>query len=90
MSDSVEVRVSKTEWQLLQKDGLLPFELQRIVGMATPLSHGGYVLQIPHHCIDAFRGALTEGLAKDGFDDDYEPTDYGRMLEDLLDKLFVP
>jgi hypothetical protein len=30
---------------------------------------------------------VTEDLAQRGFDDDYEPTDLGRALEDLIDAL---
>jgi hypothetical protein len=30
---------------------------------------------------------VTDDLAQRGFDDDYEPTDLGRALEDLIDAL---
>jgi len=36
---------------------------------------------------DALREAVTNELARTGFDDDREPTDRGRALEDLIDKL---
>lgn len=87
--DLIELKVSETEWHYLQKPGLLPPNLQRIVSMAEPLPHSAYLLRIPNHEIEAFRTALTESLAKTGFDEDYEPTADGRMLEDLIDRFFI-
>jgi hypothetical protein len=36
---------------------------------------------------NALRDAVTEELARAGFDGEYVPTDRGRALEDLIDKL---
>ena len=38
---------------------------------------------------ETIRGALTVELARCGFDADYEPTTEGRLIEDLIDDLFV-
>ena len=38
---------------------------------------------------ETVRGALTEVLARRGFDVDYEPTTEGRLIEDLIDDLFI-
>jgi hypothetical protein len=35
------------------------------------------------------RAALTDQLARVGFDKDYSPTAQGQIIEDLIDKLFV-
>jgi hypothetical protein len=35
---------------------------------------------------EQFRAALTEHLAKVGFDEEYEPNEEGRVLEDLIDR----
>lgn len=35
---------------------------------------------------EEFRNIFTERLAKIGFDENYELTTEGRMLEDLIDK----
>ncbi|KQY75304.1 hypothetical protein [Brevundimonas sp. Root1423] len=34
--------------------------------------------------------ALTDEMARHGFDLDYEPTAKGRLIEDLIDQLFIP
>jgi hypothetical protein len=35
------------------------------------------------------REALTTQLAAVGFDENYEPNEQGKMLEDLIDKFFI-
>ena len=89
MSDSIEVQLSEREWLFLQKDGLLPFDLQQFVITATPLGDRALRLRIPLQRADEIRDALTLYLAKCGFDESYAPTEEGRMLEDLLDRFLV-
>ncbi len=40
--------------------------------------------------IENLRGVLTEVLATVGFDEHYNPTLAGKMIESIIDKLFVP
>jgi len=40
--------------------------------------------------IEELRGGLTESLASFGFDEDYNPTEAGKLIESIIDKLFVP
>lgn len=52
-------------------------------------------LQRPSFALDAndaetVREALTEELARVGFDPDYELTSEGRLIEGLIDALFIP
>lgn len=90
MSELVEVRVSQMERKYLQKNGLLPPGLLRIVSEAEPLPHGAYLLRCPRRDVEGIRDRLTECLARTGFDGAYNLTDDGRMLEDLIDTLFIP
>ena len=39
--------------------------------------------------VEALRGACTDALARIGFDPRHELTADGRVLEELIDKLFV-
>lgn len=39
---------------------------------------------------EAVRDALTQEMAQTGFDAAYEPTAEGRVIEDLIDALFIP
>lgn len=47
-------------------------------------------LKIDHEKAEIIRSYLTERLAKVGFDEDYELTLEGRILEDLIDHLYMP
>jgi len=39
---------------------------------------------------ETVRDALTVELARTGFDAAYEPNVEGRLIEDLIDRLFIP
>lgn len=39
--------------------------------------------------VEALRGACSEALQRIGFNGSYELTAEGRVLEDLIDKLFI-
>jgi hypothetical protein len=81
--------VSQTEWLYLQKDGLLPLDLQQLVTAATPLVNRAVRLRIPLERVEEIRDALTLNLAQRGFGEGYVPNEEGRMLEDLLDRFLV-
>ena len=39
---------------------------------------------------ETVRAALTDEMARRGFDADYRPNDEGRVIEVLIDALFIP
>lgn len=47
-------------------------------------------LEIERDVAEPIRDALTERLAEVGFDQNYEPNEEGRFLENFIDRLFVP
>lgn len=49
-----------------------------------------YILEISEEEADKFRDILGEQLQLEGFDQNYTPTKVGYILEDLIDKFFVP
>jgi hypothetical protein len=87
--NSSQVRVSEEERLLLQQEGILPPDLQHNVRRALPLAEGRYLLEIPSGRREEVRDALTEALARIGFKSNYELTQQGRILEDLIDRFFV-
>ncbi len=46
-------------------------------------------LEIDRKIAESIREVATERLAKVGFDLSYEPTEEGRFLETLIDRLFI-
>ena len=84
----LEISISVEEWRLLNS-GLLPKALQVVVDRAEPRPHGRYRLAVPTGQIEEFRSALSLALARTGFDERYRLTVEGRLLEDLIDRLFV-
>jgi hypothetical protein len=47
-------------------------------------------LEIDRDVAKPIRDVLAERLVEVGFDENYEPNEEGRFLEDLIDRLFVP
>lgn len=48
----------------------------------------GMFLEIDHETAETLREHLTNQLAKTGFDEDYELTKKGAMIESLIDRLY--
>jgi len=51
---------------------------------------GVAMLEIERDVAGPIRDVLAERLVKVGFDENYEPNEEGKFLEDLIDRLFVP
>lgn len=56
---------------------------------AESSSDGSAVLKLSRDLAEEFREALTNELAKVGFDENYDLTAEGRILEDLIDFFHV-
>lgn len=59
--------------------------LEHLLGVQWRSDVAG-VLQLSAATAEEFREAFTGWLAKVGFDEAYEPTAEGRLLEDLVDR----
>ena len=75
---------------------LRPTAEQRVIleRLQVP-EHVSVALRQPSIALDAqdaetVREALMEEMARRGFDADYQPTTEGRLIEDLIDELFMP
>lgn len=51
-------------------------------------SNDTLALELSPATAEQFRDAFTERLAKVGFDEAYEPTEEGILLEDLIDRFY--
>jgi|GEM_PF-2598098 len=82
-------QVSKADMSILKKAAEAQASLAALLTRAT-LSFDGQNadLQLNMEEAEMFRSALTERLAKIGFDAGYALTPKGRAIEDLIDRLF--
>lgn len=80
------VDLAQSEVDYLNTAGLLPSALlERLKDIRWRSSVAG-ILEVSAATAEEFREAITEQLAKVGFDDAYEPTAEGRLLESLIDR----
>jgi len=83
------IQLSSSEVEYLREASFLPPHLAEIVRSAQLASDGSFSLHVSREVAEGFRSALTDQLAKTGFDVDYEVTGEGRMLEELIDRFYV-
>lgn len=83
------VRLVGREAMYLRNAGFLPKELARIVNAAKDSEGNGIVISLSPEISERFREVFTEHLAKVGFDDAYEPTSEGKVLEALIDRFHM-
>jgi hypothetical protein len=69
----------------LRNAAFLPDELARIVHVAAAREDNEIVISLSRETSEQFRTVFTEHLAKVGFDDAYDPTSEGKVLESLID-----
>ena len=84
-----DVRLSPREWTYLRNVLFLPEALNEILASGVPVDGNRYVIKIGSDVAEDFRSVFTDRLAKVGFDQAYEPTQEGQLLEGLIDTFFV-
>lgn len=83
------VRLSGREAMYLRNAAFLQDELARIVNAADAGEESGIVISLSKETSERFRAIFTERLASVGFDDAYEPTSEGKVLEALIDCFYM-
>jgi len=83
------IYLSRRQVEYLRQASFLPAELAQIVEAVKSEGHEVRVICVSCEVAEEFRSAFTDRLAKVGFDADYEPTDEGRILEELIDRFFL-
>ncbi len=79
------VRVSGREAMYLRNATFLPDELALVVQTAVIDNENEFVICLSKETSEQFRDIFTEYLAKVGFDDAYQTTSEGNVLEALID-----
>lgn len=90
MSDIVDFRVSAEELGLLRTVLSCDQNLAGRLSAATEPAMRGTTIRLSRAEAEQVRDYLTTELAASGFDQDYSPTQRGQMLEDLIDRFFIP
>ena len=80
------VSLKRAEVEYLKATNLLPPPLMACLDNVTWQSDVAGALDVTPATAEEFRQLLTERLASVGFDREYEPTDEGVLLEELIDR----
>jgi len=80
------VALSARDLLYLQNARFLPPSLAHLVGDTIPGQDATRVLTVSRAVAEQFRASFTDRLARVGFDSQYELTEEGRLLEDLIDR----
>jgi hypothetical protein len=78
------MRLSGAQRDYLLQATYLPARLRELVAKAS-FDRDACELEVSSEIADDFQSAFTERLANVGFDADYNLTDEGTTLEDLID-----
>ena len=84
----VNIKLNKNEYNYLCRALFLKDEFRKLLFSSEQLN-STYVLKISENHADAIRDLCGEQLQIAGFDEKYELTSEGRILESLVDKLFT-
>ncbi len=85
----MKVNLSVEEYNLLNSKKFLNSNLMTRIKNAFLTKNNSYVLEISEEDADTIRDLCGEQLQKIGFDENYNPTSEGLILESLIDKFFV-
>lgn len=95
MQDNVEpqkhkFRLSGKELDCIQQLGSKDARIAVLIAKREPKSARVLPLELESTDAQKLREYLTEHLARMGFDEKYEINEQGRVLEELIDRLFIP
>ena len=85
----VTIRLGRREIDYLINSKFLAPPQIEVVRAAESTSGGTAVLELSRDSAEEFREAFTNELAKVGFDENYNLTAEGRILEDLIDLFYI-
>lgn len=88
-SDLRKVRLSSQEFQLLSELSSTDEPLRELLNTDNSHRDSSVTLELRGDGAERLRDRLTLCLAQIGFDSEYKPTETGRAIENLIDKLFL-
>jgi hypothetical protein len=80
------VTLSGREYTYLKNTSFLPSELARLIHGASSADGQRWSVDVSRETAEEFRSVFTLRLATVGFDEHYEPTSEGKLLEQLIDR----
>lgn len=89
MEDSFEFQISVDEMEYLKQ---LASRDDSVAGLLRPqegTASGRVALRLTRSDAERVRDRLTTDLATSGFDENYSPNNLGRMVESLIDRLYI-
>lgn len=87
---ALEFRLSPEEFRYV-RDLLSSEEVRELLPRFEELApNGSVVVQLNRTEAERIRDYLTTQLAAVGFDEEYRPNQRGRMIEELIDRFYVP
>ena len=90
MDSKVTIVLSDEELTYLTAGAWLPISLATVLRSADVRTGDRHRLSMSRGEAEVLRSTFTERLAAIGFDTEYAVNDEGRMLEDLIDRFYVP
>lgn len=84
----MEISLTKQEFDYLTQGNFLPRKLLRLIYEATQ-SGDRFIVDLTDEDADNIRDHCGDRLQEVGFNETYEPTEIGMIIEDLIDKFFT-
>src|SRR5215831_5562097 len=89
-SELFPVRLSRAEQLYLRNSGLAPTVFLDDLEKALEAPGESVTVRVTRAMAESIRDGLTKALAQSGFDRSYELNPRGRLLEELIDRFFLP
>ncbi len=84
----MNIKLSPEELTYLLRENFLEEPLMDLLRTTQRTSKAG-ILNLTEVQADEFRDAFSDRMQDVGFDESYEPTREGKMLESLIDRFYV-
>jgi len=82
-----KIELNKVEHEYLISSSFLPLDLKKMLN-TNQRAGDSHIVMITEEQADEFRDLFGEQLQLIGFDEHYNPTREGKILESLIDKFF--
>ena len=85
-----EFRLKADEWKYLTQLASCDEKLTALLALAEGVRGPRAIIRLSRVDSERLREFLTTQLATVGFDENYSPNEQGEMLEELIEKFYVP
>ena len=88
MTMTMKIRLTQKEYACLMEDDILSKSLVAAVENVLQVREG-FELELSDQEANEIRDLCGERLQEVGYDENYDPNKKGKLLESLVDKLFI-